>query len=221
MGTNGSVGVYGVYSGVTNSTNLNIGNSNYGFILKGGSLINGTGTSAVMGSDSVYMYSTEGTMVTNDGSLMMTGSDNVGFYMAQDPTSGAGGAVMVNTGTITGTAGNNNVGIYNYGGTVDNHSSISVGNSDLLFVTKTDGTTELDILNSKYSVGIYGENATIVNHVGATITAGYGGYGIVAKGGAAVNNGTITTNGDYSPGMYTEGGVITNAQTKNINDDNA
>jgi hypothetical protein len=223
MGTNEAVGVYGVYATVTNSSNLNIGNSNYGFILKGGSFTDNPGMNNTVGSDSVYMYSTEGTAVVNDATLTMTGSDNVGFYMAQDPVSGLGGAVMTNTGTITGTAGNSNIGIYNYGGTVNNQGTINVGNSDLLFVTKEDKTTELDIQNSKYAVGIYGEDATIINGTGAHITAGYGGYGIVAKGGSAVNSGTITTNGDYSTGMYTEGGVITNAlgATITINGDNA
>ncbi len=209
MGTNGAVGVYGVYSTVNNSTNLNIGNSNYGFILKGGSLTNAAGTNSSIGSDSVYMYSTENTTVTNDGTLIMSGADNVGFYMAQDPASGVGGAVMVNnaSGIIVGTSGNNNVGIYNYGGTVDNYGIVAVGDSDITFIT---GTTNVDVKNSKYSVGIYGEDAAIVNHVGANVSAGYGGYGIVAKGGTASNFGTVTTVGDYSTGMYTENGIITN-----------
>ena len=223
MGANGAVGVYGVYSTVTNSTNLNIGNSNYGFILKGGSFTDSALMNNTVDKDSVYMYSTEGTTVVNNATLTMTASDNVGFYMAQDPVSGLGGGMIINNGTIIGTADKNNIGIYNFGGTVDNYGSVSVGSSDLLFVKKPDGTTELDIQNSKYAVGVYGENAAIVNHTGATITAGYGGYGIVAKGGTAVNRGTITTNGDYSTGMYTEGGVITNAlgATITINGDNA
>ena len=214
MGANGAVAVYGISSAVTNSADLNIGNGNYGFIQKGGSLINNAGTNSTLGSDSVYMYSTEGTAVTNNGNVTMTGSDNVAFYMAQDPSSGVGGAVMVNNGTVSGTAGNNNVGIYNYGGTVDNYGTVAVGNSDILFIS---GTTDVDVQNSKYSVGIYGENAAIINHAGANVTAGYGGYGIVAKGGTANNFGTVTTNGDYSTGMYTEGGVITNESTGVIN----
>ena len=214
MGTDGAVAVYGISSAVNNSADLNTGNSNYGFILKGGSFVNGTATNSTLGTDSVYLYSTEGTAITNNGNVTMTGSDNVGFYTAQDPVSGAGGAVMVNNGIISGTAGNNNVGIYNYGGTVDNYGTVSVGNSDILFVS---GTTDVDVQNSKYSVGIYGENAAIINHAGANISAGYGGYGIVAKGGTASNYGTVTTNGDYSAGMYTEGGIITNESTGVIN----
>jgi hypothetical protein len=217
FGSNGAVGVYGVYATVTNTTNLNIGNGNYGFILKGGSFSDSPLMNNTVGSDSVYMYSTEGTAVVNDATLTMTGSDNVGFYMAQDPVSGVGGGTIINNGTITGTAGNSNIGIYNYGGTVNNHGTINVGNSDLLFVTKEDKTTELDIQNSKYAVGIYGENAAITNHVGAFITAGYGGYGIVAKGGTASNFGTVTTTGDYSTGMYTENGIITNEKGGIIN----
>jgi hypothetical protein len=209
MGTNGATAVYGVNSTVTNSTNLNVGNSNYGFILKGGSLTNAAGTNSSIGKDSVYMYSTEGTTVTNDGTLIMADADSVGFYMAQDPASSLGGAVMTNNagGIIVGTSGNNNVGIYNYGGTVNNFGTVAVGDSDILFIQ---GTTDVDVLASKYSVGIYGENAAIINHTGANISAGYGGYGIVAKGGTASNFGTVTTTGDYSTGMYTESGIITN-----------
>jgi hypothetical protein len=214
MGTNGSVAVYGVSSAITNSTDLNTGNGNYGFIMKGGSLLNSAGTNATVGADSVYMYSTENASVTNDGTVLMTGSDSVGFYMAQDPASGLGGAVMINNGTVSGTAGNNNVGIYNYGGVIDNYGTVAVGNSELLFMP---GTTDVDVENSKYSVGIYGENAAIINRAGAHVTAGYGGYGIVAKGGTANNFGTVSTNGDYSTGMYTENGVITNESTGTIN----
>ena len=216
MGTNGAVGVYGVYSAVNNSADLNIGNSNYGYILKGGSLTNAAGTNSSIGDDSVYMYSTEGTTVTNDGTLIMSGANNVGFYMAQDPTSKVGGAVMINNagGNISGTVGNNNVGIYNYGGIVDNYGDVAVGNSDIKFIT---GTTNVDVKASKYSVGIYGENAAIINRAGANVSAGYGGYGIVAKGGTASNFGTVTTTGDYSTGMYTENGVITNEAGGTIN----
>ncbi|MCP1224249.1 transporter [Sebaldella sp. S0638] len=207
MGTNGAAAVYGVNSSVTNSAGLNIGNSNYGFILQGGSFVNSAGISSSTGNDSVYMYGTGAVNVVNNGDVIMTGSDNVAFYLDKDSAGGVGGAAVVNNGTISGTAGENNVGIYNYGGTVDNHGTISVGDSKIVFIS---GTTDVDVHNSKYSVGIYGENASIVNHATASITAGYGGYGIAAKGGTASNFGTITTNGDYSTGMFTDGGVITN-----------
>lgn len=51
MGTNGAVAVYGVNSAVTNSSDLNIGDKNYGFILKGGSLTTGAGTNSILGND--------------------------------------------------------------------------------------------------------------------------------------------------------------------------
>ncbi|MCP1224254.1 autotransporter domain-containing protein [Sebaldella sp. S0638] len=217
IGTNGAVGVYGVFSAVTSSTNFTVGDHNYGFILKGGSFANNTGTNSTIGTDSVFMYSQQGTAVTNTGNLTMTGTDNVGFYLDKD-SNNVGGAVMTNNGTITGIAGNNNVGIYNYGGTVDNYGTVSVGGSDLVF---SKGAVDTD--KSKYAVGIYGENAAIINHNGATVSAGYGGYGIVAKGGTGSNFGTVTTNGDYSVGMFTEGGTVTNelGGVINVTGDNA
>ena len=207
LGTNGTIGVYGISSAVANSADLNIKDHNYGFIMKNGSFVNNAGTNGVLGTDSVFMYSTEATTVQNDGNLTMTGSDNIGFYMDKDSVSGTGGGIITNNGIITGTAGNNNVGIYNYGGTIDNYGNVAVGGSDLVFI---DGTTDIDGENSKYAVGLYGENSAVINRSGGIVSAGYGGYGIVAYGGTANNYGKIITNGDYSRGMYTENGVIIN-----------
>ena len=207
LGTSEAAVVYGVDSAVSNNADLHIGNGNYGFILKNGSLVNTSGTNSTVGSNSVFMYGTGAGAVNNNGAVIMTGSDNVSFYTAKDSETGVSGAVITNTGIINGTAGKNNVGIYNYGGTVSNSGTISVGDSGIIFV---DGTTEVDVQKSKYSVGVYGENAVIVNHSAGIISAGRGGYGIVAKGGTANNFGMISTNGDYSTGMYTEGGIITN-----------
>ncbi|MCP1225670.1 autotransporter domain-containing protein [Sebaldella sp. S0638] len=220
MGTNGAVGVYGVYSAVRNSWHLNVGSNNYGFIIKGGSFTNDSGTNSVVDKDSVFMYSSEAATVVNNGSLMSLSSDNIGFYMGQDSVSGLSGAAMTNNGSIFLMGGNNNVGIYNYGGTVDNYGTVNVADSGLVFITKKDGSKELDIEESKYAVGIYGENASIVNHASGSISAGYGGYGIVAKGGTAVNDGLITTTGDYSTGMYTEGGIVTNNHIINVTGNN-
>ena len=217
IGTNGAVGVYAESSAVTNSLSFDAGSHNYGFILTGGSFTNNAGTNSVIGTDSVFMYSQQGTAVTNNGNLTMTGSDNVGFYLDKD-SNYVGGAVITNNGTITGTAGNNNVGIYNYGGTIDNYGTVAVGGSDIVI---SKGVVDSD--KSKYAVGLYGENAAIINHSGATVTAGYGGYGIVAKGGTGSNYGTVTTNGDYSVGMYTENGTVTNESggVINVTGDNA
>ncbi len=217
MGTNGAVAAYAVSSTVTNSVNLDAGSHNYGFILTGGSFTNNAGTNNVIGTDSVFMYSQQGTTVVNNGNLTMTGVDNVGFYLDKD-SNGIGGAVITNNGVITGTAGNNNIGIYNYGGIIDNYGTVAVGGSDLVF---SKGAVDSD--KSKYSVGLYGEDATVINHSGATVSAGYGGYGIVAKGGTGSNFGTVTTNGNYSVGMYTEGGTVTNefGGVINVTGDNA
>ena len=208
LGSNNSIGVYGISTNIINSSNLNVGDNNFGFILKNGSFNNNVGTNTTTGTNSVFLYSTEATTVTNDGILTMSGNDNIGFYTAADPISGIGGARVTNNGSIIGTTGKNNVGIYNYGGTVDNNGIISVGNSDLAFKKNQSNDKVIDVEHSKYSVGIYGENSIINNY--NKVTAGIGGIGIVAKGGTAANHGRIETTGDYSMGMYTESGVLTN-----------
>ncbi|MCP1225330.1 transporter [Sebaldella sp. S0638] len=207
IGTNGAVAVFGISSAINSGVGLNIGNSNYGIVLQGGSYADLAGNTNTIGTDSLYLYATSGANIASNADLTMTGSDNVGFYLTD-------GGTIVNTGTIDGTAGNNNVGVYNNGGIVDNYGTIAVKDSDLAFKA---GTTDVDVDNSKYSVGIYGENAAITNYSGGLISTGYGGYGVVAKGGTAANYGTISTSGDYSVGMYTEGGIITNESTGVIN----
>ncbi|MCP1226061.1 autotransporter domain-containing protein [Sebaldella sp. S0638] len=208
FGTNEAVGVYGLDTTIVNSSSFNLGNKNYGFILEGGSLTNNVGTTATLGQDSVYLYSTKAPLVVNNGDLYLTGNDNIAFYTAADSLTGIGGANVTNTGIIDGTSGHNNIGIYNYGGVVTNTGSIKLGDSDLVLKTDATGALVVDVDNSKYSVGIYGENSSIDNQ--GSIVAGYGAVGVVAKGGSAINKGMITTTGNYSMGMYTEGGVITN-----------
>ena len=206
FGTNNAVGVYGINSAVTNNATMNIGNGNYGFVLTNGTFTGGTG-SVTMGSDSVYVYRSGLGTITNGSTVTMNGSDNIGFYIVD-------GGEIINNANITGTVGNNNVGIYNVGGKIDNTGTIAVGASDLIIlIDPSDGTTSIDVQNSKYAVGIYGENSIITNQTPGNISIGYGSIGIVAKEGSAVNDGVITGTGDRMMGMYSEGATITNNGT--------
>ena len=209
FGTDGAVGVYGTNSNVTNAADMNVRDKNYGFILTGGTFTN-TATNITLGSDSVFLYrSGAGTDTNGPGTtLTMTGSDNIGYYTVN-------GATVVNNGTIIGTAGKNNVGIYNTGGSITNTGTINIGDSALVYVLDGAGnpTTEVDVANSKYAVGLYGEGSTIVNTLGANINVGAGAIGLTIKGGTGTNEGSIVGIGNNTRGMYAEGGTITNKGT--------
>ncbi|MDR2879872.1 MAG: transporter, partial [Fusobacteriales bacterium] len=202
FGTNNAVGVYAINSAVTSNATMNIGDNNYGFILTNGTFTGGT-SNVTMGRDSVYVYRAGLGTITNSSTITMNGSNNIGFYTVDS-------GEIVNNANITGTAGNNNVGIYNTGGKIDNTGTIAVGASDLIILTDSDGVQSVDVQNSKYAVGIYGENSVINNHPSGNISIGYGSIGIVAKKGSAANDGVITGTGDRAMGMYSEGAVITN-----------
>ena len=184
---------------------MNIGSGNYGFVLTNGTFTGGTG-SVTMGSDSVYVYRSGLGTITNGSTVTMSGSDNIGFYIVD-------GGEIVNNANITGTIGNNNVGIYNVGGKIDNTGTIAVGASDLIILTDSDGVKSVDVQNSKYAVGVYGENSVITNQSLGNISIGYGSIGVVAKKGSAVNDGAITGTGDRMMGMYSEGATVTNNGT--------
>ena len=218
FGTNGAVGVYATNSNVKNAGTMNIGSKNYGFILTGGTFINSSGANVTLGSDSVFVYKSGAGTVTNSAGtiLTMTGSDNIGYYTVN-------GATVINDGTITGTAGNNNIGIYNTNGSITNSGRVSVGDSDLEYVLDATGapTTEVDIANSKYAVGLYGENSTIVNTATGNVTVGAGGIGIATKGGTGTNEGSIEGTGNNVRGMYTESGTIINKGTISLTGNDA
>ena len=202
FGTNGAVGVYATNSAVTNGATMNIGNNNYGFVLTNGTFINNA-SNITLDNDSVFVYRSGLGAVTNGAgsTVTMNGSNNIGYYIVNSGN-------ITNDGIITGTIGSNNVGIYNTGGNIINTGTVSVGASDLQFITDVHGKISVDAANSKYAVGLYGENSTIINS--GTVNIGAGGIGITTKGGTGTNTGTIIGTGDYTRGMYTEGGTITN-----------
>ena len=206
FGTNGAVGVYAINSNVTNGAAMNIGNSNYGFVLTDGTF-NNTAANVTLDNDSVFVYRSGLGAITNGvgTTVTMNGSDNIGYYIVN-------GGSITNDGDIIGTAGTSNVGIYNTNGSITNNGNVNIGASALAFVLDENGvpTTEVDVTNSKYAVGLYGENSTVINSGTGTINIGAGGIGLTTKGGTGTNDGDIIGNGNNTRGMYTEKGTITN-----------
>jgi hypothetical protein len=222
MGTNLAVAAYAQNSTVTNNIDLNVGEDNFGFVVLGGSYAN-TAANISLGNDSVYLVKTGAGTVTNNSGTTVTinGSKSTAFY-------GLNGVDYVNNGNITGTAGTGNLGIQNYGGTSVNNGNINLGNSSIVFKKNFDGSDTLDpngnkivdIANSLFTVGMYGENTNIQNSGTGNITVGAGGVGIAAIAGSAENTGNISVAGDYSMGMYTERGTIINRGNINVTGDN-
>jgi hypothetical protein len=218
LGTKIAVGVYSENSTITNAANINVGENNFGFVALNG-LFTNTATSGILGSDSVYLLKTgAGTVVNNSGTtISINGSRSTAFYVLN-------GADFVNNGTIVGTSGLSNVGIHTENGSVTNNGAINLGDSYIIYKKDTSGNYLLDpngnkivdIANSLFTVGIYGENSNITNSSSGSITTGAGGVGIGLITGRAENNGSITTTGGYSMGMYTERGTIINNGTINV-----
>ena len=220
-GGNG-IGVYAVNSSVTNSAAMNIGNSNYGFVLMNSGFTNSS-PNINLGTDSVFVYrSGSGSMVNSPGTAVtMSGSDNIAYYTIN-------GGSITNDGDIIGTAGKNNVAVYNTGGGITNNGMVAIGGSDIIYkkdslgnyVYDVNGNKILDAENSKYAVGLYGEDSVILNSAAGNIVVGTGSIGIATKGGSGTNNGVITGTGESTRGMYTEKGTIINNNIINITGDN-
>lgn len=188
----------GAYTGTVLDSAVGIYGKNAGSILNDGTV--------KIDKDAVGIYG-ENTFITNTGSIQNAGGKNTGIY-------GIGQSV-VNTGSIT--LGDTSNGIFvKNGSIVTNTGNISVGDN--------------------HSAGIYGTGSTGVQHNGGTITVGTSSTGIATENGninvaagaginagiessyiySASGNGTSDTNltlSDYSIGMYTKVGSMTNTGT--------
>ena len=212
-----SIGIYGENgTSVTNTAGsvIEIGKGAYtGTILDSAVGIYGKNTGSIanngtvkIGKDAVGIYG-ENTFITNTGSIQNVGGKNTGIY-------GTGQSV-VNTGSIT--LGDTSNGIFVKNGiTIINTGNISVGDN--------------------HSAGIYGTGTTGVQHNAGIITVGTSSTGIATENGninvasgtginagiessyiySASGNGTSDINltlSDYSIGMYTKSGSMTNTGT--------
>ena len=200
VGANDAVGVFTKGAGQTitnNATNINIGDSSYGFVNKqtaGGNTFISNTPSVTVGNDVVYAYSTDTKgSVNNKTALTSTGSGNYGLYSAGNVTNDAN----INFGSGIG-----NVGVYSISnGTATNLAgrSITVGGSD------PD--------NNKYGIGMAAgyektDHGNIINQ-GTINVNGKNSIGMYATGrnSTATNNGTINLGANESVGMYLDNGA--------------
>ncbi|MGF6907394.1 hypothetical protein [Fusobacterium sp. PH5-44] len=176
-------------------------------------------------SDSTGMYG-QNTNIINIGSINNTVGYSTGIYGQN--------AVTTNNGNIA--LGDMSNGIFIENGIINNNNSVTVGDGKK---TVKPGTNPIEYSISS-SVGIYGGGTSDVYHNnGATITTGKYGIGLAGENGhIEAANGSIfnlgeesiyfyTDNGtgtnytnltlsDYSMGMYSNTGTLTNESTINV-----
>lgn len=223
---------------IVNSGNIKLtGDSSIGIYGEAGSsnIINNVNSTIEIGNGAyiennlntaVGIYVKDTGSITNDGTVII-GSDAVGIYGEN--------TVITNTGTIR-NAGGKNTGIYGIGENVKNTGNITLGDTSNGIYVKDGGiitnTGNINVGNNNSS-GIYGAGATGVQHNGGTITVGTASAGIATETGninvmsganitagtessyiySVSGNGTsatVLTLSDYSIGMYTKAGAMTN-----------
>ena len=207
VGKNQSVGVFttGINQIITGDADMKIGDSSYGYVIKGtGTQLDTNVSSGVtLGNDAVYVYSSDRTgHIRNNTELTATGSKNYGIYSA---------GTVTNLADIKFGTGTGNVGVYSIGGgtatngTATIHPTITVSGSDTV--------------NKSYGIGMA---AGYVNDAGTLISTGnvvnYGtikvgkdnGIGMFAtgSGSTATNRGTIELTGKKTVGMYLDNNAI-------------
>ncbi|MDR1834223.1 MAG: hypothetical protein LBQ96_00255 [Fusobacteriaceae bacterium] len=154
-------------------------------------------------SNAVGIYG-EKAAVRNDGAIHNAGHDNTGVY--------AVGGSVVNTGAIT--LGDTSNGIYLENGTkIENSGNITVGGAGSSGLYGTGTTTVLHkagtVTVGAESTGVATEAGAITIAKGAKITAGEQSTYIYTEKGAATLEEDLTLS-DYSIGMYTTAGTLTN-----------
>ena len=230
IGSDDAVGVYYVGAGGTitnNATNINIGNSSYGFVVQnenGAAVTLTSNTPTVtLKNDAVYAYSNnKAGSILNTTVLNSTGNGNYGIY---------GAGTVTNNGNINFGTGLGNVGIYSIkGGTATNAGGrITLGDSNpqtaLYSIGMAAGYSTSDSgniinngiidVNGKSSIGMYGSGSkTTVKNDGTINLAGEGSMGIYLDNGAkGENNGTIQTVGNPKKAV----GVVVKAGSVLVN----
>jgi len=169
---NSSVGVFGDNNAsiINNSSDINIGDSSFGFAILGNGTNNYTGNAGSkvnLGTESVYLYKAGplGTVISETSVNLKSGAEkSTGFYAVN-------GANITNKGQVNFGSGIGSVGAYaQTSGTVYNEGNIIVGMSD--------------ITRDYYSIGMAAKNGgKVINNAGHTInvTGNYG-IGMFAEG---------------------------------------
>ncbi|ACZ07201.1 Uncharacterized protein with a C-terminal OMP (outer membrane protein) domain [Sebaldella termitidis] len=214
-GQNDAVGVYAVNQTgiVTNNSTVSVGDGSYGFVFTGATaptFINNQ--SAVIGNNSIFVFSDSALSADNSGILTMTGSDNIGYYLKN-------GGSFTNNMDIIGNSGVSNIGVYAKGANIINNADIILGDSNLVEHTDAGGVK----YKTGYSVGIYGEDSNITNNAGNTIQVGKEGIGIYVKGSGytAENYGIINGFGNDAKGIFAaDYAIVNNYGTINMTGDN-
>ena len=201
-GSNDAVGVYyvgGAGGTITNNaTNINIGNSSYGFVVQnenGAAVTLTSNTPTVtLKNDAVYAYSNnKAGSILNTTVLNSTGNGNYGIY---------GAGTVTNNGNINFGTGIGNVGMYSIlGGTATNNARITVGASDAAA--------------EKFGIGMAAgykssDSGNIINGpTGIINVTGKDSIGMYATGplSTATNKGRINLSGENTVGMYLDNGA--------------
>ncbi|MCP1223401.1 autotransporter domain-containing protein [Sebaldella sp. S0638] len=203
VGSNEAVAVYAVNgAGITNnSSGITLGNKSIGFVLESGATLTNNG-SITLGDENIFVYGNGAGTVTssNIAAISATGSNNIVFYTVN-------GGNVVNNSSITADTGTGNIGIYNKGGSIENHGDIYLGNSQIIY-----NGSIVDAENSRYSVGVYGENSKVENY--GNISLGEDVVGVYVKDNSVIakNHGIITAGSLANPkkgaiGIFADGGV--------------
>ena len=210
VGNNAGVGVFttGVNQIITGDGDMKIGDSSYGFVIRGtGTQLSTNTTNGVtLGNDAVYIYSADTTgTIENRTRLTSTGSKNYGIYSAGSVT---------NLADINFGSGVGNVGIYSIGG-----GNAVNGTPTIRPTIIVSGTDITNITNKLYGIGMaagYVDDNGVVRQTG-TIT-NYGdikvekdnGIGMYATGSGsrAINYGNIELDGKNAIGMYLDNNAV-------------
>ena len=210
VGNNAGVGVFttGVNQIITGDGDMKIGDSSYGFVIRGtGTQLSTNTTNGVtLGNDAVYIYSADTTgTIENRTRLTSTGSKNYGIYSAGSVT---------NLADINFGSGVGNVGIYSIGG-----GNAVNGTPTIRPTITVSGTDITNITNKLYGIGMaagYVDDNGVVRQTG-TIT-NYGdikvekdnGIGMYATGSGsrAINYGNIELDGKNAIGMYLDNNAV-------------
>ena len=197
VGANEAVGVFttGTAGRTINAdTNMTIGNSSFGYVIKNTGTTNlTTNGTATLGNEAKFIYSNNKDItVTNNVPLTSTGNNTYGIYSA--------GAVTNNADIDFG-RGTGSVAIYAIdGGTARNATgkTITVSGSNL-------SATPVP----EYGMGMATSNGTIIND-GTIKVALDEGIGMFASGSGskAINNGTIELSGKNTKGMYVDNNAV-------------
>ena len=133
------------------------------------------------------------------------GNPGIGIY------SKTAGDIITNAGTVS--SGVNSIGIYSFGGTIDQNSVITTRGTGIYSDSATVNLNAGSALTAgdNGAVGVYAINGSNVTNSG-TMTVGNGSYGYALKSGSNLTNNSSATVGDSGTFVYGDGaGSVNNS----------